>query len=106
MRIILGCCLPEVAAPLPVLLSIEGSTCPSTGFHLLCDPAASDMFLSNVVRVMNKALYYTLLFLLIAIVAGALGFLVFAGVLAWMARICFLLFLALFIISLVQRKRL
>jgi uncharacterized membrane protein YtjA (UPF0391 family) len=55
---------------------------------------------------MNKALYYTLLFLLIAIVAGALGFLVFAGVLAWLARICFLLFLALFIISLVQRKRL
>jgi uncharacterized membrane protein YtjA (UPF0391 family) len=54
---------------------------------------------------MNKAIYYALVFLLIAIVAGALGFLVLAGVLAWLARIFFLLFLALFIISLVQRKR-
>lgn len=106
MHIIVGCSLPELAAPVPVLLLIKGSTCPSTGFHPLCDLAARDMFLSDRVRVMNKALYYTLIFLLIAIVAGALGFLVLAGVLAWVARICFLLFLALFIISLVQRKRL
>jgi uncharacterized membrane protein YtjA (UPF0391 family) len=54
---------------------------------------------------MNRAIYYALVFLLIAIVAGALGFMVLAGALAWLARICFLLFLALFIISLVQRKR-
>jgi len=66
----------------------------------------TDMFLSKRVGAMNRALYYTLLFLLIAIVAGALGFWVLAGTLAWLARICFLLFLALFIISLVQRKRL
>jgi uncharacterized membrane protein YtjA (UPF0391 family) len=55
---------------------------------------------------MNKAIYYALVFLLVAIVAGALGFWVLAGALAWLVRICFLLFLALFIISLVQRKRL
>ena len=55
---------------------------------------------------MNRAIYYALVFLLIAIVAGALGFLVLAGTLAWLAKICFLLFLVLFIISLVQRKRL
>ena len=60
----------------------------------------------EIVRIMNRAIYYALVFLLIAIVAGALGFWVLAGALAWLARICFLLFLALFIISLVQRKRL
>ena len=53
-----------------------------------------------------RAGYYALIFLLIAIVAATLGFTVLAGTLAWLARICFLLFLALFIISLVQRKRL
>jgi uncharacterized membrane protein YtjA (UPF0391 family) len=66
----------------------------------------SGIFLSTTVRVVNKAIYYALLFFLIAIVAGALGFLVLAGTLAWLAKICFLVFLVLFIISLVQRKRL
>jgi uncharacterized membrane protein YtjA (UPF0391 family) len=51
-------------------------------------------------------LYYALIFLLIAIVAAALGFIVLAGALAWMARVFFLLFLILFIVSLVRRKRL
>jgi Protein of unknown function (DUF1328). len=55
---------------------------------------------------MNKALYYASIFLLIAIVAGALGFLVLAGTLAWLAKVCFVVFLVFFIISLVQRKRL
>jgi uncharacterized membrane protein YtjA (UPF0391 family) len=63
------------------------------------------VFLDNS-RVMNRAIYYALLFFLIAIVAGALGFLVLAGTLAWLAKICFVVFLVLFIISLVQRKRL
>jgi uncharacterized membrane protein YtjA (UPF0391 family) len=53
-----------------------------------------------------RAGYYALVFLLIAIVAAAMGFIVLAGAVAWLARICFLLFLGLFIISLVQRKRL
>jgi uncharacterized membrane protein YtjA (UPF0391 family) len=51
-------------------------------------------------------LYYALIFLLIAIVAGALGFVVLAGTLAWLAKIFFVLFLVLFIVSLVQRRRL
>jgi len=51
-------------------------------------------------------LYYALIFLLIAIVAGALGFVVLAGTLAWLAKIFFVLFLVLFLVSLVQRKRL
>lgn len=51
-------------------------------------------------------LYYALIFLLIAIVAGALGFIVLAGALAWLAKAFFLLFVVLFIVSLVQRKRL
>ena len=55
---------------------------------------------------MNRAIYYALVFLLIAIVAGALGFMVLAGTLAWLAKICFLVFLVLFVISLVQRNRL
>ena len=50
-------------------------------------------------------LYYALIFLLIALVAGALGFVVLAGAFAWIARLFFLLFLVLFIVSLVQRKR-
>src|SRR5882724_6353874 len=106
LHIILGDCLSELTAPLPALLLIKGSTCRSTGFHLLCAAMTTDMFLSKRVGAMNRALYYTLLFLLIAIAAGALGFWALAGTLAWLARICFLLFLALFIISLVQRKRL
>jgi uncharacterized membrane protein YtjA (UPF0391 family) len=91
---------------LRALLSIEGSTCHSTGFHLLCDVPATGMFLSKTVRVMNRAINYALVILLIAIVAGALGFVVLAGTLAWLGKICFLAFLVLFIISLVQRKRL
>ena len=51
-------------------------------------------------------LFYALIFLLVAIVAAELGFVVLAGALAWLARAFFLLFLVLFIISLVQRKRL
>jgi uncharacterized membrane protein YtjA (UPF0391 family) len=55
---------------------------------------------------MNRAIYYALLFLLIAIVAGALGFIVLAGTVALLAKICFFLFVVLFIISLVQRNKL
>ena len=50
-------------------------------------------------------LYYALVFLLVAIVAGALGFWVIAGVAATIAKVCFFLFLVLFIIALVSRTR-
>jgi uncharacterized membrane protein YtjA (UPF0391 family) len=71
----------------------------STSFKKKTD---SDTFIQRVLAM----LYYALIFLLIALVAGALGFVVLAGALAWLARVFFLLFLVLFIISLVQRKRL
>jgi uncharacterized membrane protein YtjA (UPF0391 family) len=46
-------------------------------------------------------LYYALVFLLIAIVAGALGFGFVAFAAAGIAKICFFVFLILFIASLV-----
>jgi uncharacterized membrane protein YtjA (UPF0391 family) len=50
-------------------------------------------------------LYYTLLFLLLAIVAGALGFGVIAGTAAMIAKISFIIFLVLFVASLLRGKR-
>lgn len=47
-------------------------------------------------------LNYALLFLLIALVAGILGFGVIAGTAATMARVLFLLFLVLFAFSLLR----
>jgi uncharacterized membrane protein YtjA (UPF0391 family) len=47
-----------------------------------------------------KMLYYTLIFLLIAIVAGILGFWAVAGVAAVIAKTLFFIFLVVFIISL------
>ena len=50
-------------------------------------------------------LYYTLLFLLIAILAGALGFGVIAGTAALIAKVIFILFLVLFVASLLRKGR-
>jgi uncharacterized membrane protein YtjA (UPF0391 family) len=46
---------------------------------------------------------YTLIFLLVAIVAGALGFGVVAGMAATIARVLFVIFLVLFVLSLFRR---
>jgi uncharacterized membrane protein YtjA (UPF0391 family) len=46
-------------------------------------------------------LYYALLFLIIALVAGALGFGFIAFAAAGIAKICFFIFLVLFVVSLV-----
>ena len=51
-------------------------------------------------------LYYALIFFLVAVLAGALGFIALAGAAALVARILFVLFLVLFLITLVQRRRL
>jgi uncharacterized membrane protein YtjA (UPF0391 family) len=56
--------------------------------------------------IFNPMLYYTLVFLLIALLAGALGFFAVAGVAAMIAKVLFVIFLVLFIVSLVSRKRL
>jgi uncharacterized membrane protein YtjA (UPF0391 family) len=47
-------------------------------------------------------LYYALVFLLIALIAGALGFGFIAFAAAGIAKICFFIFLVMFIASLVM----
>ena len=46
-------------------------------------------------------LYYALLFLLVALIAGAFGFWTLAGTAAWVAKILFIVFLVLFLVSLI-----
>jgi len=48
---------------------------------------------------------YAITFLLIAIVAAVLGFGVVAGTAATIAKVCFVVFLILFIVSLVRGRR-
>lgn len=50
-------------------------------------------------------LYYTLVFLLVSIVAGALGFGSLAGVAATIAKVLFVIFLVLFIASLLRMRK-
>jgi uncharacterized membrane protein YtjA (UPF0391 family) len=50
-------------------------------------------------------LYYAFLFLLLAIVAGILGFSVIAGTAASIAKILFLFFISLFVLSMLIGKR-
>lgn len=49
-------------------------------------------------------LSYSVIFLLIALLAGALGFGVIAGTAATIAKILFVIFLILFVISLVRGR--
>lgn len=50
-------------------------------------------------------LYYTILFLVLALVAGALGFGAIAGTAAMIAKISFVIFLVLFVASLLRGRR-
>jgi uncharacterized membrane protein YtjA (UPF0391 family) len=50
-------------------------------------------------------LRWTLVFLLIALVAGALGFYGLEGTAMWIAKVLFLLFLILFVFSLIMGRR-
>lgn len=50
-------------------------------------------------------LYYTVIFLLVGLIAGALGFGALAGTAATIAKVCFVIFLVLFIASLLRGKR-
>ncbi len=45
-------------------------------------------------------LSYALMFLIIALIAGVLGFGVVVGAAAWIAKVCFVVFLILFLVSL------
>ncbi len=50
-------------------------------------------------------LYYALLFLVVALIAGALGFFALAGIAAWVAKILFIIFVVVFLVSLITRRR-
>jgi len=50
-------------------------------------------------------LYYSIVFLLIALVAGILGFGVIAGTAAMIAKVLFIIFLVLFIATLLRGRR-
>ncbi len=49
-------------------------------------------------------LYYALVFLVVALIAGVLGFGVVAGTAAWIAKVLFVVFLILFVISLISGR--
>jgi uncharacterized membrane protein YtjA (UPF0391 family) len=72
---------------------------------LLLDVAAPGLDMAKAVKT-SGMLYYTLIFLVVALAAGLLGFLALAGIAAMIARVLFVLFLVFFLISLVQRRRL
>jgi uncharacterized membrane protein YtjA (UPF0391 family) len=53
----------------------------------------------------NDMLRYAIVFFIIALVAGFLGFFSIAGTTAWIAKVLFILFLVLFAISLISGRR-
>lgn len=53
----------------------------------------------------TSMLYYTLIFLLVAIVAGVLGFGVIAGTAAGIAKVLFVIFLVLTIVAFARGRR-
>ena len=50
-------------------------------------------------------LSWTLAFIVIALIAGVLGFGTLAGTAALVAKVCFLIFLVLFVVSLIRGKK-
>ncbi len=54
---------------------------------------------------LRQMLSWTLLFLMVAIIAGFLGFWVIAGLAAWIAKVLFFLFLVFFVLSLFSGRR-
>ena len=50
-------------------------------------------------------LHYTLVFLVVAIIAAVLGFGVIAGTAAWIAKVCFFVFLILAVLSFLKKSK-
>ena len=73
-----------------ILTGRRGNTETITTFLIGCEPYWEDLML-----------YWALIFLLVAIVAGALGFGGIAGASAGIAKILFFVFLVLLIVSLI-----
>ena len=49
-------------------------------------------------------LHYAVVFLIVAIIAAVLGFGVIAGTAAWIAKICFVVFLILAVVSFLKKQ--
>src|SRR5690606_5377984 len=60
---------------------------------------------SRTLNPLKLMLGYALTFLVIALIAGVLGFGVVAGTAATIAKICFVIFLVLFLVSLLRGRR-
>ena len=56
-------------------------------------------------RCTDAMLYYALVFLLVALLAGAFGFFALAGTAAWIAKILFVIFVVVFLVSLITGRR-
>ncbi|MEN9675589.1 MAG: hypothetical protein RIS76_1485 [Verrucomicrobiota bacterium] len=50
-------------------------------------------------------LYWTVVFFVVALVAGGLGFGTLAGNAAVIAKVCFILFIVLFLLSLIRGRK-
>jgi uncharacterized membrane protein YtjA (UPF0391 family) len=50
-------------------------------------------------------LHYTVIFLIVAIIAALFGFGFIAGTAAWIAKVCFVVFLILAIISFLKKSK-
>ena len=50
-------------------------------------------------------LSYAIMFLIIALISGVLGFGVVMGTAAWIAKVCFVVFLVLVLVSLFTNRR-
>ncbi len=50
-------------------------------------------------------LYYAIVFAVLALVAGLLGFMALSGTLAWIAKVLLLVFVVLFVLSLIFGRR-
>lgn len=72
--------------------------CTSQGWAPLAQPCGH-------IKFKDIMLYYALVFLLVAIVAGAVGFYALAGTAALIAKILFVVFLVLFIVGLFSGRR-
>ena len=49
-------------------------------------------------------LSWAIMFLIVALIAGILGFGVIAGTAAWIAKVCFIVFLVLFLVALLTGR--
>ncbi len=50
-------------------------------------------------------LTWALMFFVVAIIAGALGFFAIAGTAAWVAKVLFLIFVVAFLVALISNRR-